>query len=411
MNILYVVPYVPNLIRVRPYNLIRFLGRQGHRVTALTLWSSEDERADAEKLRAECFQVEALPMPRSRSLWNSLLALPTRAPLQSVYSWQPALAQRLEKLANDPEYDVVHVEHLRGSRYGLHLLDGRKKAPRRIPVLWDSVDCISLLFRYAVERSRSLSSRLITRLEIGRTQHYERWLPSAFDHTVVTSPLDRQALLDLHTPGRPAPAITVLPNGVDLDYFTPGDPAQREPATLIVSGKMSYHANVTMVLYLVNQIMPLVWAKRPDVRLQVVGREPPPELTALNENPNIQVLGGVPHLPPYLQRATLALTPILYGVGIQNKVLEAMACATPVVSTPQAVSALQVETGREIAIAQDPESFAAAVVRLLDNPEERRCLGQAGRTFVEQQHQWPLIARKLEGLYQDLIQREKKAHR
>lgn len=96
MNILFIVPYVPNLIRVRPYNLIRHLAAHGHEVTVLTLWSTEAERADAEALKQHCHRVVALPLPRWRSLWNCLRALPTPVPLQAVYCWQPALARRLD---------------------------------------------------------------------------------------------------------------------------------------------------------------------------------------------------------------------------------------------------------------------------------------------------------------------------
>jgi len=405
MKILFVVSYPPSLIRVRPYNLIRFLTARGHQVTVQTLYSNAREQQEVEALRKYCHTVEAFPMPRWHSMWNCLRALPSRVPLQAVYSWQPRLAQHMAASIQEGNYDVVHIEHLRGARYGLHLLKEFDKNGQRIPVIWDSVDCISLLFRWASERSQKLISRLLTRLEVERTREYERWLPGQFDQVLVTSPVDRQALLDLAPPGCPATKISVLSNGVDLDYFTPGAAEKREAATLVVSGKMSYHANVAMVGYLVQQIMPHIWGARPDVHLQIVGKKPPREILALGENPSISVISDVPDIPPYLQRATVALTPILYGVGVQNKVLEAMACATPVVATPQAVSALQVKAGEEVYVAQEPESFAAAVLRLLAAPLERERLGQAGRTYVEQHHHWASIAQQLEEVYMHALER------
>jgi sugar transferase (PEP-CTERM/EpsH1 system associated) len=398
MNILFVVPYVPNLIRVRPYNLIRFLSARGHRVSVFTLWDNQQERSDILNLRQVCAEVHALPMPRWRSLANCLAVIPSRTPLQAVYSWQPRLAQQIVGAMQDTAFDIIHVEHLRGSRYGLHLKQIQKNK-RQIPVVWDSVDCISLLFRSAAERSQNLLRRLITRMEVKRTERYESWLPAQFDQVLVTSPVDRQALLDLRPSEVQNSKIDVLTNGVDLEYFTPGDIEKREAATLVVSGKMSYHANIAMVAYLVKNIMPHIWAARPDVRLNIVGKNPPREIMALGENPSISVIHNVPDLPPYLQRATLALTPILYGVGVQNKVLEAMACATPLVSTPQAVSAVEAQAGTEVYVAQEPEEFARAVVGLLADPLERDRLGRAGRRFVEQHHHWAAIAQKLEDLY------------
>ncbi|MFZ6028787.1 MAG: glycosyltransferase [Chloroflexota bacterium] len=397
MKILYVVPYPPSLIRVRPYNLIRFLGARGHQVTVATLWSNESERRDAEALRGECADVQTAAITRARSLANCALALPTRTPLQAVYSWQPAFARKLRELANTG-FDVIQVEHLRGSQYALFL---HRHCPT-IPIVWDSVDCISLLFRWASQHSRSLFGRLLTRFEVGRTAHYEGHLLEPFQRVLVTSPIDRQALGELARDPGSAARIKVLSNGVDLDYFTPGDPARRAPATIVVSGKMSYHANVTMVLYLVREIMPHVWPLRPDVRLQIVGKDPAPEIQALAAQQGVEVLGAVPEIRPYLQQASVAVTPILYGVGIQNKVLEAMACATPVVSTPQAVSALQARAGQDVLVAAEPQGFAQALLTLLDDPTRQRQIGNAGRYYVEKHHNWLNLAAELEDIYQEI---------
>jgi polysaccharide biosynthesis protein PslH len=125
MDILYLVPYVPNLIRVRPYNLIRHLSEQGHRVTVLTLWSTLSEQDDIKKLEQVCQKVFAVPLPVSRSLINSLMALPSRTPIQANYCWQPLLHKMLVELISGqngkPAFDVVHVEHLRGVKYALEL--------------------------------------------------------------------------------------------------------------------------------------------------------------------------------------------------------------------------------------------------------------------------------------------------
>ena len=413
MNILYVVPYVPNLVRVRPYNLIRFLSEHGNRVTVVTLSSTDAEREDITRLRQICYNVHAIHLPRRRSLWNSFKTLPTGIPLQSVYSWHPALADELQAVLaqgqnGEPSFDLVHVEHLRGARYGLQLVTQTENNHRQNvpPVVWDSVDCISLLFRQASRQSRSRTGRIMTKLELKRTEQYEAWLTTQFDNILLTSPRDEEAFLELaakyETLSRRS-KFTVLPNGADLDYFQP-DPMQvRDPCTAVVSGKMSYHANVTMVLHLVNSIMPLIWAKRPEFRLNIVGKDPSRELRALNQHPQIEVTGTVNDIRPYLRRATMALAPVTYSAGIQNKVLEAMACATPVVTTPMAVSALTAQVGRDLLTAQDPEDFAFAVLSLLENPARCLSLGANGRRFVETQHSWKNIASQLELVYQDAI--------
>jgi glycosyltransferase involved in cell wall biosynthesis len=224
-----------------------------------------------------------------------------------------------------------------------------------------------------------------------------------FDRTLVTSPADREALLALESAPTGAEAcVSVLPNGVDLDYFSPHTPARREPATLVISGKMSYHANITMTLHLVQSIMPHVWEKRPDVKLWIAGKDPVKEIQALGEHPSVTVTGTVSDIRPYLQQATIAVAPLTYGVGIQNKILEALACATPVITTPQAVSALGVTPGREVLVAQDPGVFAKQVLQLLDDPQQQQRIGLAGRLYVEAHHKWETIAAHLEGAYREL---------
>jgi polysaccharide biosynthesis protein PslH len=401
MRILFIVPYVPNLIRVRPYNLIRYLAAAGHDVTLLTLWSNEAEREDATTLAAYCRQVVALPLPRRQSWWNCLAALPRGVPLQSAYCWQPALARQLVALAGSGHpFDVVHVEHLRGARYGLYY---RQQIAGGAPVVWDSVDCISHLFRQTATGSKSRVSRSLARLELGRTERYEGHLAGHFDHVLVTSHSDRMALVQLagryQRPGSPPARLSVLPNGVDLDYFRPGEPAARQPATLVISGKMSYHANVTMVLHFLEAVMPHIWAVRPETQLNIVGKDPSRQLLAAARRPNVTVTGAVADIRPYLQQATLAVAPILYGAGIQNKVLEAMACATPVVATPQAASALETVPGHHLAVAERPAAMAETILSLLAAPERARCLGGNGRCYVEENHDWAHVAQRLGDAY------------
>ena len=402
MNILFIVPYVPNLVRVRPFNLIRYLSDRGHHVTVLTVWTNEQERKEVNEFRLSSVNIEAFYLPLWRSLWNSLVTVPTSKPLQTSYCWQPELAQRLSKLTNNangqPKFDVVHVEHLRGVRYGIFL----KSTNSHIPIVWDSVDCISHLFRQSASKSGRRFNRWLTQFELHRTERYEALLLNQFDRVLVTSSIDRDALTKLASPPYAFWPITVLPNGVDLDYFQPDNSVYRESETLVVTGKMSYHANVAMVSHLVKEIMPFIWTDHPNTKLMIVGKDPPMDIVNLSQHPAITVTGTVKDIRPYIQRATIALAPLTYGAGIQNKVLEAMACGTPVVATPLAVSALNIQDGQEILVSQEPETFAKSVIDLLENPDQRNKVSQAGRKFVEEHHHWGSITTQLEGIYHEV---------
>lgn len=395
MEILFISPYVPNLMRVRPYQIIRALTERGHRVTVLTLWVNVEEQAEIEQLKQFCAEVHALPMPIWRSLWNCLKMVPGREPLQAVFSWHPSLIASYLK-NSCLRFDVVHVEHLRGSRYGLAF-----KRQTNLPVVWDSVDCITHLFTQAAAQSQNRLRRWRSKFELNRTRRYESWLVSQFDRILVTSPTDREALQKI-AEGTTS-SILVVPNGVDLEYFCPDPDVTREPATLIVSGKMSYHANINMALYMAREIMPSVWRHNPDVRLNIVGKDPTPEVEQLGSHPNITVTGTVAHLPPYLQQATIAVAPIKYSAGIQNKVLEAMACATPMITTPQAIASLNVEPGHNILVAETASDFARQILKLLAEPDKRNQLGQNGRAYVESHHRWSEVGRQLEQIYAEVL--------
>ena len=238
-------------------------------------------------------------------------------------------------------------------------------------------------------------------MELARTEPYESWLIDQFSRVLVTSSIDKDAFLG-DSPQRKQGAISVIPNGVDLEYFKPDPAIEREPATLIVSGKMSYHANVNMAKFLVNEIMPRVWSHRNDVKLWVVGKNPPREIKAFADHPAITVTGTVQDIRPYLQRGTIAVTPVQYGAGIQNKVLEAMACGTPVVSSSLAVSAISITPEQDLCLADDPAQFAEVLIRLLEDPERQKKIGQAGRRFVETQHSWAAVTARLAQVYQEV---------
>jgi glycosyltransferase involved in cell wall biosynthesis len=399
MRIAYVVPYVPNRIRTRSYNLISQLAALGHEVVVFTVGSSSADLIDAQNLRERCHEVNYYSQPLWNSLLNSAAALPSRKPLQSVYSWQPVMARQIIQRASRNEFDIVHIEHLRGSHFGLSL---KSRLPG-MPVLWDSVDCISHLFQQAAKQSRSLFGKFMTRLELGRTRRAEGDLACRFDHTLVTAPGDRNALLELIPPGKSPSEISVLPNGVDLEYFHPGADVQRDPETVVFSGKMSYHANVSMARYLVEEIMPRIWRSRPAARLFIVGKDPTPAIKKLARNPLIAVTGTVDDIRPFLWRATVSVVPLLYGAGIQNKILEAMASGTPVVTTCQALSALQAQPGKDLFVSDHPDGFSQAVLQLIADRDLQQKTSDAGVIYTRSFHSWTAIASQLVDIYEQIV--------
>ncbi len=408
MHVLYVTPYVPSQIRTRPYNLIKALAGRGHAITLLTASTSAEEETQAKQLQPHCQRVEVFPVPKWSSLLNCLKAVPSTEPFQTMYCYSAAMERRIAQIVQQESVDVVHIEHLRAARLG--------SAVQRLPKVYDSVDCISLLFERTWQNSTRLRSRLMAGLDLARTQSYEAYLLEQYDHIVITSDEDKRALESLGEQYLPAAShkapVTVVTNGVDLRYFVPRESHKRRDGrpltnsghrTLVFTGKMSYHANVAAVLYFARQVLPRIWATRPDVCFQVVGKDPPPVVQALTADARVKVTGYVDDLRPYLAQASVAVCPTGYAVGIQNKVLEAMAMGMPVVSTPQGSTALAAQDGRDLLVATGEAEFAAKVISVLDDKQLARRLAQNGRRYVEAHHNWEMAAATLETAYEQAV--------
>lgn len=399
MDILFVTPYLPSLIRTRSYNLIRALVRAGHTVALLAAAdTSPEEQEKADELESWGVQVEVFPVSRWRSAGNCLRALPTREPLQAVYSFQPRMEQRLHQLLQQKTFDVVHIEHLRAARF--------VKGVKGVPKVYDSVDCISLLFEQAAKLGAQVRSRLMTSVDLARTRRYEAWLLAQYDQVVVSSWRDKDAFESLAnrylpSPSRRAP-ITVVTNGVDLDHFQPQIfSEQRDSQTAVITGKMSYHANVSGVMFFAREVLPHIWARNPDVRFHIVGPDPPEVVRHLATDARIQVTGDLVDVRPYLARATAAVCPVPYAAGVQFKVLEAMAMKTPVICTTASFAGLQAQEGEAALVADDPRAFAEHVLQVIEDDALARHLQTAGRRYVEDHHSWDRIAACLVSVYQE----------
>jgi glycosyltransferase involved in cell wall biosynthesis len=414
MRILFIVPYAPSLIRVRPYHFVRGLAARGHRIVVAAPWTTREDYAELESLREFGCEILAARLPKWRSLANCGLGLAKSEPLQSLYCWQPELSSRIEATLAAEPFDVIHVEHLRGACYGLQALDvvRRRSAntgDTRPTVVYDSVDCISGLFELARARGGGFMRR-VTSFEQPRTRLYEGRLVAAFDRVIATTERECEALRLLAAPAATPRPIAVC-NGVDLDYFA-HRAGGRDAETIVMTGKMSYHANVAAAKYLVEEVMPRVWRERPNVRVEIVGKGPTADVLALAYSEGgsnqgyrreVVVTGEVLDLRPYLWRASVAVAPIVYGAGVQNKVLEAMAASAPVVATPPAVGSLAARNGKDLLVGESAQALASHLLTLLANEDLRRRIGSAGRAFVERNHSWESAVELLEQVYQDAL--------
>ncbi len=390
MRILFVTPYPVSHIRVRSYGFVTQLAKQ-HDVIVLTLCSGERDAADMWELQRDGLTICAIQEKRIQQYLRSLRALGTPLPLQVAFGAAPGLRAAINKQLLSGHIDLLHVEFIRAL--------GALPPSLPVPVIWDAVDCISLLYEQGAHCGVTPMLQIIGQSEAKRTRAYESDQLQRFRHVLVTSERDRQALLEQNVAARKTLAeITVLPHGIDPQYFQRYS-GPRQPETLIFSGKMSFHANVAGALNMVERILPHIWKQRPNVRLIIAGSDPPARIRRLARDPRIEVTGYVPDLRPYIAQAQIAVSPLPYAVGIQNKVLEAMALGTPVVASSSAVAGLQTITGHHLLVADAPEMFARMVLRLLDDNVLWNQLAEYGTTYIATYHNWESISKQLTAVY------------
>lgn len=400
MRILFVAPYPLSRVRIRSFGFVSQLAKY-HAVKVLVLYSGKREEEDVRALQREGFDIIAIQEKPVKKILRALYAWGTRLPLQVAFDASPGLRAAIAAQLKAEHFDLLHIEFVRAL--------GALPDDLTVPVVWDAVDCISQLYEQGAQFGATPMLRLVGRREAYRTRAYEQAKLQQFRQVLVTSERDRQALLNLvkgrsgETTKRSCAEITVLPHGIDRHYFQPYA-GVRQPGTLIFSGKMSFHANVAGALTLVERILPLIWKHRPDARLVIAGNNPPAAIRRFTRDRRITVTGYVPDIRPYIAQAQIAVSPLPYAVGIQNKILEAMALGTPVIASSSAAAGLQTVAGHDLLVADTPEAFAVAVLQLLDNQVLWNELAQNGLNYIAAHHNWEEIMRQLIAVYERTVE-------
>jgi glycosyltransferase involved in cell wall biosynthesis len=232
-------------------------------------------------------------------------------------------------------------------------------------------------------------------------RQYESWMFEGYDRVVVLTDRDARALKDLnpHTP------IVVIPNGVDVDYFTPTGHEPDEPA-LLFTGNYDYAPNLDAALRLVRDIFPRIQQAVPRARLYLVGSNPPPRLQAYASDA-VEITGRVPDVRPYFEASMIFISPLRLGAGIKNKILEAMAMQKCVVATPLSGDGIPIIQGHHALLGTSDDELIKCVFALLKNPQERRQMALNGRQLIEQRFTWQRVA----GMYEELYRQVVREHR
>jgi glycosyltransferase involved in cell wall biosynthesis len=218
-----------------------------------------------------------------------------------------------------------------------------------------------------------------------------------YDRVVVLTDHDARSLKDLN----PRTPTIVIPNGVDIEYFTPTGYEPDEPA-LLFTGNYDYAPNLDAALRLVRDIFPRIKQAIPRARLYIVGGNPSPELMAFASDA-VEITGRVPDLRPYFEMSMIFVSPLRLGAGIKNKILEAMAMQKPVVATPLSCDGIPILQGHHVLLGITDDDLIKNVFQLFKDNKLRQQMAINGRKLVEQRFTWARVADMYETLYRQII--------
>jgi glycosyltransferase involved in cell wall biosynthesis len=403
MRVLLITPEAPAPVHVnggatRQYELFRRLIELGHSVTAVAVMPPHV--ADfSQQLRAEGFDLR--PVRRQRSVLRDVLFAVLRKPstLTGLFTdsiddfaarvfWVPLEPVLREALADGP-YDVVCLEH----QYCAGWI-GRFEPPA--PAILEIHEVRSIQFRASAALHGGLRG-LFWRINARRVLRAERrWTPR-FAAAVTMSETEARRIREI-VPGMPP--VHVVGNGARLDAFAEAgpDPDRRR---VLFTGTLNFAPNAGAAQWLAREVWPRVLERVPDAELEIVGRDPSRATLALDQLPGVAVHANVPDIVPWYERASVCTLPMLEGGGTRLKFAEAMAAGRAVVSTANGAEGVLVEDGREALIADSPADFAAAIVRLLEDPALRRELGERGRSTAAAEYDWRRLGDKLAAAFEE----------
>ena len=393
MNILYLChrfPFPPKRGgKIRPFNMIRHLHQAGHRVTVCSLVRSAAEAAEGAGIAPHCTAFESALVQAPVQMARMVLRLPLPTPSSMGYFYSPGLAAKVKHLLATQTWDLIFVHCSSVAQYVAHVRD--------VPKILDFGDMDSQKWlEYANYKPFPLS--LGYRLEGRKMLAAEKYLARQFDLCTATTRAEWETL-DSYCTG----AVTDwFPNGVDADFFSPTD-GSYDPDTISFIGRMDYYPNQECMSRFCKEVWPLLKQRRAAMKLLIVGADPSPEMRVLAELPGVTVTGSVPDVRPYIRSSALMVAPLMIARGTQNKILEAMGMAVPVVTSPAAAGGVDAEADRHFLVAASASDIAQAVLRIVESPVLRARLASEGRQRMLSHHAWPRAMLRLDSIIERCV--------
>ena len=349
-----------------------------------SLVRSSDEASAAHGIAPHCAAYEMARVRNPIQALRMIARLPLAQPSSMGFFYSPSLARRINSLIQNQKFDLIFVHCSSVAQY-VEDVPGIRK-------ILDFGDMDSQKWlEYAEQKPFPLSMGYW--LEGTKMLRAEKLLAHKFDMSTATTRAEWETLsrFDADLP------TDWFPNGVNCDFFSPSAEPY-DANTICFLGRMDYYPNQQCMFDFCANVLPQIRARRPNLKLEIVGADPSPAVLKLAELPGVSVTGWVADVRPYLKRAALSVATLNIARGTQNKILEAMAAGVPVVTTTIAAGGVLADAGEHFLVADTPAEQATAILQILENPAERQRLALAGRNRMLSHHQWESSMRRLDGI-------------
>jgi len=372
--------------KLRAFHQVKELSKNNEIILcALNPVRKLDKQKAFAALQPYCRSINFIDIPFIGRMWNIFTFLLKNKPLQAGYFYNNRAARKISKLIKEYKPDHIYCQLIRTAEYV-------KNIP--IPKTIDYQD----VFSYGIKRREEKSSgmyKFIFKMEYKRLVDFEKKVFNMFDNKTIISIPDRDLM-----PVDDKEQIAVIPNGVDHEFFSPKKAVKKHD--LVFTGNMAYPPNVDAADFLVNEIMPIVWKKKPDVKVLLAGASPDKRVQALTSK-KVVVTGWMDDIRDAYASARIFIAPMRIGTGLQNKLLEAMSMKIPSITTPLANDALHAKNDGEILVGENADSLAGHILKLLDDPELYNTIKENGYVFVKKNYSWEEATGKLNSLIENSL--------
>lgn len=356
---------------------------------AVDLVSFSDRKVTQVGELDRCADIEIVERSRPISIFNKLLALASTTPQDVAYFRHPKMAQAVGRRLSTGDYDAA-VFHMSVMGQYLPLQHGG-------PAFWSLEDPTVIKERRQL-RWAAPHAKIAAYQRIARYGRYERAHARHFDKVLLINEADARDYAEYLGSSN----VDWVPYGVDTGYFSPSPDVPRREGMIVMTGNMYHPPNVVAVEWFCDRVFPLITKRYPGAELWLVGANPSPRVKRRARAGRVFVTGSVPDIRLYQRQARVGICPVQLAVGTQTKVLEAMSCGTPVVTTSAGNHGVGGVSGTHLHVADDPGSFADKVVRLLNN-EHWRSLSEDGRGHVERHFRWEASVSRLERMFEQAL--------